>query len=126
MDDRASTAQWPRFASADREPADALGRSMEVAFIDPGVSDADMLLAGLRPGIDGIVLNTVDPAPQQMARALAGRQGLKAVHVIAHGAPGIVNFAAGQLSSEALDVSAADLAAVGSSLEQDGELLLWS
>ena len=68
----------------------------EIAFIDPTVSDGDVLLAGLRPGVEGILLTAAEPAPPQMARALAGRRDLETVHVIAHGAPGEVRFASGR------------------------------
>src|SRR5690242_16684611 len=106
--------------------ADTAPRVSEVAFIDPNVEDIDVLLAGLRPGVQGILLNAQEPAPRQMARALESRRDLQAIHVIAHGAPGEVQFAAGVLSPECLDDAADDLAVLGRALECDGELLLWS
>ena len=53
----------------------------EVAFIDPNVDDIDVLLAGLRPEVEAVLLNAVEPAPRQMAQALAGRRDLEAIHV---------------------------------------------
>src|SRR5439155_2185466 len=66
------------------------------------------------------------PAAQQMAEALAGRRDLAAVHIIAHGAPGRVGFAAGEWSLETLARDAGDLAAIGRALAEDGDLRLWS
>ncbi|MGX7874090.1 DUF4347 domain-containing protein [Mesorhizobium sp. ORM6] len=98
----------------------------ELVFVDPSVSDLGPILANLRPEVEAIVLDARRPAARQMALALAGRDGLEAVHVIAHGAPGRVNFAAGEWSEETLQRDEDDLAAIGQALGGFGELLLWS
>jgi hypothetical protein len=61
-----------------------------------------------------------------MAAALAGRHGLDSVHVIAHGAPGHVDFTAGDWSAETVAHEAEDLAAIGRALAASGDLRLWS
>jgi hypothetical protein len=61
-----------------------------------------------------------------MAAALAGRRGLTAVHVIAHGAPARLSFAAGNWSTETLAREAEDFAAIGEALGPHGDLRLWS
>ena len=61
-----------------------------------------------------------------MARALAAYRDLDAIHVIAHGAPGEVQFASGNLTVEGLDGASADLAGIGRALGPDGAFLLWS
>ena len=85
-----------------------------------------VLLAGLRPDVQPILLNAAEPAPRQMASALAGRGGLDAIHIIAHGAPGEVRFAAGALSADSVDEHAADLAALGARLGRNASLMLWT
>ena len=97
----------------------------EVAFIDPGISDLETFLAGLRPEVEAIVLSDHEPAPRQMARAVQGREGLEAIHVVAHGRPGEVSFGAGALSLDTMDEYAAELAEVGRML-RDGTFQLWS
>lgn len=67
----------------------------EVLFIDRGVSDVGQILRGLRPHVEAIVLRPDAPAARQMAEALRNRRELEAVHIMAHGAPGRVSFAAG-------------------------------
>ena len=67
----------------------------ELLFIDPGVADRGTILCNLRPSVAAIVLDSVRPAACQIAAALRALQGLDAVHVIAHGAPGRVAGAAG-------------------------------
>lgn len=98
----------------------------EIAFIDPAVSDVHVLVAGMRPGVEPILLNATEPTSRQMARALAGRDGLEAIHVIAHGAPGRVNFAAGEWAPETLADDSADFAEIGQALGEHGGLRLWS
>src|ERR1700752_5209849 len=85
----------------------------EIAFIDPGVDDLQTLLNDMRPDVEPILLSADEPAPQQMARAVRGREGLEAIHVIAHGRPGEVCFGAGGLSVESLEDNARDLATLG-------------
>src|SRR5438270_865118 len=74
----------------------------EIAFIDRNVDDLETLLAGLRPELDPILLSDGEPAPRQMSRLVRHRDGLEAIHVIAHGRAGGVSFGAGALSLESL------------------------
>jgi hypothetical protein len=98
----------------------------EIAFFDRGVDDLETLFAGIRPDVEPILLSNDEPAPRQMARAVKGRGGLEAIHVIAHGRPGEVSFGAGVLSLCTIGVSVADLARIGLALGEGGNLLLWS
>src|SRR5216683_3143642 len=98
----------------------------EILFIDPAVSNIETILAGLRAGVDAVLLESGRPAAQQMAGALACRRDLAAIHVIAHGAPGRVNFSAGRWSADTLASAADDLAAIGKALRPSGNLRLWS
>ena len=103
-----------------------MARKSEILFIDPAVSDIKTLLAGLRPDVDAVLLESGRPAEQQMAEALARRSDLAAVHVIAHGAPGQVHFSGGQWSAATLASVADDLAAIGKALRPGGDVRLWS
>lgn len=103
-----------------------MARPCEMLFVDPSVSDLDTILGGLRPEVEAVVLDTARPAARQIAAALEGREGLSTVHVIAHGAPGRVSFAAGEWSAETLEEEADDFAAIGKALAEDGDLRLWS
>src|SRR5271165_7368161 len=98
----------------------------EILFVDPSVSDIATILGGLRPEVEAIVLDSTRPAARQIAEALRGRRGLDAVHVIAHGAPGRVRFAAGEWSATTLGEDAEDFPAIGRALGADGDLRLWS
>ena len=97
----------------------------EIAFIDPGISDLETFIAALRPEVEAVVLSDHEPALRQMARAVEGREGIEAIHVIAHGWPGEVSFGSGALSLDTMDEYAAELAEVGRML-RDGAFQLWS
>lgn len=98
----------------------------EIVFVDPGISDLDTLLRGVRPGIETHLLTTDEPALAQMARAVAGRSGLEAIHVISHGKPGEVSFSAGTIATDDIERAAAELAGFGRALGADGALLIWA
>src|ERR1700683_3612333 len=98
----------------------------EFLFVDPSVDDIETILCGLRPGVTARVLEAGKPASQQIALALGSVRDLDAVHVIAHGAPGRVNFSASEWSLATLKDQAENLAAVGRALAAGGELCLWS
>jgi Domain of unknown function (DUF4347) len=108
------------YAAAAATPA------REILSLDPGVSGIATLLGHLRPEVEAILLDPVRPAAHQMAAALAGEHDLAAIHIVAHGAPGRVDFAAGQWSAETVADDAEDLAAIGRALAASGDLRLWS
>ena len=101
-------------------------RAAEILFVDPAVPDLATLLAGVRPEVETVVLDAARPAARQIADALAGRRGLEAVHVVAHGAPGRVSFASGEWSAATLKDEAEHFKAIGRALGEDGNLRLWS
>ena len=98
----------------------------EIAFIDPTITDFDTLLSGLRPDVEAIILSPTDPAVAQMAQAVEGQTGLSAIHVIAHGLPGEVTFAAGALSVETIEDEAPGLRSLGAALGAEGILSIWA
>ena len=98
----------------------------EIAFVDTAVPDLPHILNNLRPGVRAIVLEAAEPAPAQMARALARSRDVEVIHILAHGQPGELSFAAGALSSATLDSHRDDLRDMGRSLAVDGEIRLWA
>jgi large repetitive protein len=129
--DQYAAIVFDAMAGVDRKGVSNLMRGhaatlREIAFIDRNVDDLETLLAGLRPELDPILLSDDEPALCQIARLVRCRDGLDAIHVIAHGRVGEVSFGAGALSLESLAGHAADLRAIGQALGNDGKLLLWS
>ena len=62
---------------------------------------------------------------RQMARAVQGREGLEAIHVIAHRRPGGVSFGAGALTLDTTGEYAREFAEIGRTL-RDGAVQLWT
>ena len=58
--------------------------------------------AKLVPGNHPAFLDPVRPAARQIAAGLAGERGLAAIHIVANGTPGRVDFSAGQWSAETM------------------------
>jgi hypothetical protein len=98
----------------------------EVAFIDANVADLDQLIAGLRSEVEPIVLTAGRSAAEQMAQALEGVSGLGAVHIVAHGRPGELQFSGGALCQTTLAQHADELFALGLALADDGVVQLYS
>ena len=97
----------------------------QIAFIDCAVADIETLRAGLRPGIEAVMLSSRQAAPRQIAIAMQGRCDVEAIHIIAHGQPGEVSFGAGALSLETIEEHRSHLAEIGRALAADGEIRLW-
>jgi Domain of unknown function (DUF4347) len=108
-----------------KHEADA-ARVSEMLFVDTSVDDLATILGNLRPGVEAVVLDRARPPARQIAVALHSVRGLDAVHVIAHGAPGQVNFAAGPWSVETVENEPDDFAAIGRAIAAHGDLRLWS
>ncbi|MDP2902113.1 MAG: DUF4347 domain-containing protein [Methylovulum sp.] len=98
----------------------------EIVFIDQNVTDLNTLLAGMRPDVDAVLLTNAESAITQIARTVQGREALAAIHIIAHGRAGEVSFAAGALSVETLPDHSTELAEIGQTLCESGDMLLWS
>jgi len=60
-----------------------------------------------------------------MARAVQGREGLEAIHVIAHGRPCEVSFGAGARTRDTTVDCAREVAEIGRTL-RDGAVQLWT
>src|SRR5262249_26543783 len=97
----------------------------EVVFVDPSITDLDVLLQGMRADVEVNLLSPSEPALLQMARVLACSEDLEVIHVIAHGRSGEVSFAAGILSAENLEAHRPALSNIGAALSPDGEIRLW-
>ena len=98
----------------------------ELLFIDPSVPDINIIVKGLRPEVDAVLLTAERPVASQMAAHLAGREDLDVIHIMAHGSPGRVHFAAGDWSLETLARQESGLRQIGQALGEGAELRLWS
>ena len=96
----------------------------EIVFIDRGIHDFDTVLAGIKPGVDVVVLDSHHDALDQIAQAVEG-QHFSAIHVISDGAKGTFAFSSGAVTLDSLGAHAGDLQTIGHALGHGGDLMLW-
>ncbi|PWD59426.1 hypothetical protein DF209_12200, partial [Pectobacterium polaris] len=99
----------------------------EVAFVDTSVKDYQTLVAGIKPGVEVVLIDGSRDGLQQMADWAATHTGYDAIHVFSHGSEGKVNLGTQVLTDSSLKSSdvQAQLAALGAALTTEGDLLLY-
>lgn len=97
----------------------------EIVFIDPAVTDYADLVAGVRSGVEVIVLEAAADGVEQISHVLAQRQNLTTVHLVSHGSPGLVQLGTSELSLETIDRYSWELQAWAESLTNSAELLIY-
>jgi autotransporter-associated beta strand protein len=123
-----AVASSPAVASAPAPPGPAAagsGGRTEIVVIDTGVSGWQALRDAAAPAAEVILLDPSEDGLAQLSRALDGRSGIDAIHVLSHGGPGFVDLGGLRLDAAAVDARAADLARIGAALSADGDLLLY-
>ena len=122
-----ASASAARIASPEAQATAA----HEIVFIDSRVPDAmrlvDDLLQQRANGrmVSIVTLNADDDGVGQIERALAGEQGLGAIHIISHGSAGAIDIGRTHLDASALASQAAALARWGGALAAGGDLLIY-
>ncbi|MCA1854353.1 Ig-like domain-containing protein [Massilia oculi] len=106
-----------------------------VAFIDPGVSGIEIIIAGMPPNVTVVLLDAERDGVAQIHDFLAANTGqvgaidiitdLAGVDVVSHGAPGEVQLGSTVLNAATLATYGAQLAAIGSHLGAGADLLLY-
>ncbi|WDY55825.1 Ig-like domain-containing protein [Pseudomonas sp. PSKL.D1] len=103
-------------------PATTASGSHEVVFIDSAVSDYQKLIAGLPAGVEVVVLENGKDGFKQIADYLQGRTDVTAIDIISHGDSGYVYLAGNAIWADQLASHAADLARIGASLVEGGDI----
>ncbi|MGY0747215.1 SwmB domain-containing protein, partial [Azospirillum argentinense] len=102
-----------------------LDTAAQIAVIDTALSGWRDLQAGLPSGMEAVLIGEGRDGVAAMAQALAGRQGVRALHVLCHGFEGGLQLGTARLDEAALTARAAELAAIGACLADDGDILLY-
>jgi Ca2+-binding RTX toxin-like protein len=98
----------------------------EVAFIDSNVDGFQSLMKGLETGVEPVVLSDAESAFAQIAKYLESNCNFDGVHIVAHGSPGLVEFAAGAVELDTLAASSAELERIRQTMKPGAALYLWS
>ncbi|MFD2366881.1 Ig-like domain-containing protein [Pseudoduganella sp. GCM10020061] len=97
----------------------------EIAFVNGNLPDLNTLLAGLRAGVDIVVLDPARDGLAQIEAALAGGTGIDAVHLVGHGASGVLQVGSTLLTTAYLQANPEALAGIRAALADDGDILLY-
>jgi len=99
--------------------------SGNLLFIDSRVADKESLIASLATDTEWYVLDADRDGLDQMVDILKGRVGYDSIQIISHGSPGSITIGSTVLDNGTLTAYADHLAAIGRSLTDDGDLLLY-
>ncbi|NTU53949.1 MAG: DUF4347 domain-containing protein, partial [Chlorobiaceae bacterium] len=94
-------------------------------FIDSRVSDREQLIAQFAPGTRYLVLDESRDGIGQIVSALGGESGYDSIQIISHGSPGSLTLGSIELNRETLGLYATQLAVIGNTLTDTGDLLLY-
>jgi VCBS repeat-containing protein len=99
--------------------------SNKILFIDSRVQETAALLAGLATDVEVFYLSAHDNGLSQIAAVLSDRSGVDEVHIVSHGAVGMVQL--GNLTLNSADVAAhsAELTTIGAALSSNGDIVLY-
>jgi hypothetical protein len=99
-------------------------RRHELFFVDRTVADSDKLLAGILPS-QIVYLDPSQDGVMQISAALAQRQGITAVHIIAHGDSGSLRLGNAELNGGNLDRYRDSLQSWQNSLTENADILIY-
>ncbi|MGL4637889.1 MAG: Ig-like domain-containing protein [Beijerinckiaceae bacterium] len=98
----------------------------EIVFVDTSVPDAATLLAGIRPGVEVVLIDSTRDGIAQIADALAHRSSVDTIHLISHGTEGTLKLAGGDVTAETITGKhAADLARISQALSANADFLVY-
>jgi Ca2+-binding RTX toxin-like protein len=102
-----------------------MAQNKAVLFVDSSISDLESVLKNIDSGTTVITLDKRADGVLQIAQALASYSDLSAIHILSHGGPGALYLGATVLDEDSLDSYQEALAAIGKSLSDSGDLLLY-
>ncbi|TWA67773.1 putative repeat protein (TIGR02059 family), partial [Azospirillum baldaniorum] len=121
MTEVSAVASTSRITTSGRFPRPAT----EIAVIDTALVGWRDLQAGLPAGMEAVLIGEGRDGVAVTAQALAGRYGIRALHVLCHGFEGGLQLGTARLDQAALAERKAELTAIGACLADDGDILLY-
>lgn len=104
---------------------DAANTAAQLVFLDPAVEDLEQVLSGIIVQHEIVLLDADQNGIDQITKVLAGRRGVRGIHVIAHGESGALMLGNQQINLETLNQQAKQLATWARSLHDQADLLLY-
>ena len=97
----------------------------QVTFIDTGIADYQTLLEGLPEGMEVVFVAPEQDGVEVMAAWAATHSGYDAIHILGHGSNGTQQLGSATLSTETLAQYQTQLTEIGSTLTENGDILLY-
>ncbi|MCO5135727.1 MAG: DUF4347 domain-containing protein, partial [Phyllobacteriaceae bacterium] len=108
-------------AAGDGEAA-----SVQIVFIDGSLEDLDTIMAGIGPGYEAVFLSGDEDGVEQIARYLADRNDIDAIHILAHGRAGTLELGNTRLTAASIGSRHADeMAVIRDALSPDADILIY-
>jgi uncharacterized delta-60 repeat protein len=100
--------------------------TLQLVVIDPSVQEYAAWRDSLNlDRVDILVLDPLSDGLQQIASFLSQRSSYEAIHIVSHGASGLLHLGQNTLSTDNLASQSDLLSQIGASLTQGGDLLLY-
>ncbi len=96
-----------------------------MVFIDSRVNDLDVLVSQFEAGTEYKVLYAAHDGLLQIEESLSGKSDYSSIRIISHGSPGAITIGSTLLNSDNLLPYQLQLANIGHSLTESGDLLLY-
>ncbi|MDK9726530.1 MAG: DUF4347 domain-containing protein, partial [Sterolibacteriaceae bacterium MAG5] len=107
------------------DAAAAASQRNEIVFVESNIADYQTLVNSVSPGASVYVLDASRDGLTQIAQILEGRSGIDAIHILSHGSEAALGLGSLSLSMANLQGHASELAAIGSRLSPQGDILLY-
>jgi Domain of unknown function (DUF4347)/Bacterial lectin/Bacterial Ig domain len=99
---------------------------VEIAFVDAGVEDFDVIVSDFGPGVEVHIISSDSDGVAQIADILQGRTDIGALHIVSHGSAGQLLLGSAALTASSIvGVHADELSAIRSALSQDADILIY-
>ncbi|NQE63181.1 DUF4347 domain-containing protein, partial [Caulobacter sp. RHG1] len=113
------------FTDASASSASAASGGVEIVFVDMRITNYQAVVDAVGPGVQVVLIDPAQDGVRQMAQALEGRSDIAAIHVVSHGADGVLLLGSEALHAGNLAEHAQDLAIIGQALSANGDVQLW-
>lgn len=97
----------------------------EIVAIDTGIANWETLRDSVPSGVEVVLIDAHGDGIRQLAEELAGRSGVASLHIVSHGANGLVRLGDTTLSSGSIDDYSVELQQIGAAMAPDGDILLY-
>ncbi|MHC0312182.1 Ig-like domain-containing protein [Escherichia coli] len=115
----------PHAATADAASEKPGSAASEVYVIDQHISGWQSLVDQVPQGSQVVIIDENSSGLSQLADALKGETNISAIHILSHGASDAITLGTDVLTADNLSAWSSQLSAIGASLSDSGDILLY-